>query len=493
MTTTPDEDGPQIRVPVTKNTITIISVIIISIIIMRFYNRERELALMEQLKNTPPSFLVITGRRRVGKTELIREFCRDKKTLYYYVDQNKSIDIMMDEFGRYTATILDMPGYVSIDSPESLLEFLFSYEHPVVVVFDEFQRFLKIHPSFISQVQRFWDTKSKTSRIFFIIPGSSVGMIRKIFLDGESPLFKRADNILTLRPFMPRDCLVILADLGVNDPEAQLDLYLLFGGTIYYYTFLEKYRCTSLEGALDSLVLNDLAPFRREMSDVLIEEFGREHATYHEILAAIAEGKGAQKEIADFTHLPPTSLPSYLKDLTDLLGIIEYRVPVTEHDRRSKMGRYIFSDNFFRFYARYIYRNMSLYQSGQYGLLKERILSEWKGFCGRAFEEMVRTLLREELAGQYEHIGSWWNRRGDEIDLLGLGPTGNLAVEIKNRHLSQAEARSLLSALDQKIPLVKGLSGPMTLGVAARTVEGKDDLVREGYFIRELSDLGIGG
>ena len=97
-------------------------------------------------------------------------------------------------------------------------------------------------------------------------------------------------------------------------------------------------------------------------------------------LQLIAEGKCAQKEIADFTHLAPTSLPPYLKDLTDLLGIIEYRVPVTEYDRHSKMGRYIFSDNFFRFYARYIYRNMSLYQSGQYSLLKEKILSEWKGF-----------------------------------------------------------------------------------------------------------------
>ena len=460
---------------------------------MRFYDREKERTLMEQLETAPPSFLVITGRRRVGKTELIREFCRDKKSLYYYVDQNKSIDIMMEEFGRYTATILAMPGYVKIDSPESLLEFLFSYEFPVIVVFDEFQRFLKIHPSFISQVQRFWDMKSKTSRIFFIISGSSVGMIRKIFLEGESPLFKRADTILTLRPFLPRDCMLILADLGVEDPEAQLDLYLLFGGTIYYYTFLEKYRCTSLEDALDRLVLNDLAPFRREMSDVLIEEFGREHATYHEILAAIAEGKGAQKEIADFTHLAPTSLPPYLKDLTDLLGIIEYRVPVTEYDRRSKMGRYIFSDNFFRFYARYIYRNMSLYQSGQYGLLKERILSEWKGFSGRAFEEMVRTLLIQDLAGQYEHIGSWWNRRGDEIDLLGLSPGGNLAVEIKNRHLSQSDARGLLHTLSLKIPLVKGLSGPVILGIAARTVEGKEDLVREGYFIRELFDLGIGG
>jgi AAA+ ATPase superfamily predicted ATPase len=471
----------------------IISVIIISIIIMKFYDRKDEYSLMERLNSSAPSFLVVTGRRRVGKTALITEFCRNKKALYFYVDQNKSIEIMMEEFGRYTATVLDIPGYIRIDSPESLLEFLFGYEGPLIVVFDEFQRFLKIHPSFISQVQRFWDMKNSRSRIFLVISGSSVGMIRKIFLEGEAPLFKRAENIFTLRPFAPKECLAILADIGVRDRDARLDLYLLFGGTIYYYTFLEKYGCTTLETALDRLVLDNLAPFRREMSDVLIEEFGKEHATYHEILAAISEGKCAQKEIADFTHLAPTSLPHYLKDLVDLLGIIEYRVPVTEHDKRSKMGRYFFSDNFFRFYARYIYRNMSLYQSGRYSVLKERVLSEWKGFSGRAFEEMVRTLLRGDPALQYEHVGAWWNRRGDEIDLLALGTTGNLAMEIKNRDLSLPEARAILSALEKKVPLVKGLSGPVTLGVAARTVEGKADLVREGYFIRELADFGLAG
>ncbi len=105
---------------------------------------------------------------------------------------------------------------------------------------------------------------------------------------------------------------------------------------------------------------------------------------------------------------------------------------------------------------------------------------------------MVRTLLKEDLACRYGHIGSWWNRRGDEIDLLCLGKAGNLAVEIKNRHLVESDARSLLHTLEQKIPLVKGLSGPVTLGVAARTIKGKEKLIREGYFIREISDPGMG-
>ena len=460
---------------------------------MKFYDREKELQLMEHLCGAAPSFLVITGRRRVGKTELIREFSRDKKALYFYVDQNKSIDILMEEFGNYTSAVLDLPEHIRIDTPESLLEFLFTYDRHLIVVFDEFQRFQKIHPSFFSQMQRYWDLKGGDSRLFLVISGSSVGMIKKIILSGDDPLFNRADKILILQPFGPKECLPILTDIGVNSLSEQVDLYLLFGGTIYYYTVLAKYGCTDLKSALERLVLDELAPLRHDMSDVLIEEFGKEHATYYEILAAIAEGKCAQKEIADFTHLGPTSLPPYLKDLVDQLGIIEYRVPVTEQETRSKMGRYLFADNFFRFYARYIYRNMSMYQSGQYDRIKEQILSEWGAFSGWAFEEMVKKLLARELAPSYERIGGWWNRRGIEIDLLALGQSGNLAVEIKNRDLTLSEARKILSVLKKKCPLVKGLSGQMTLGVAARTIEGKEVLSREGYFVRDLSDLGIGG
>ena len=114
-------------------------------------------------------------------------------------------------------------------------------------------------------------------------------------------------------------------------------------------------------------------------------------------------------------------------------------------------------------------------------------------FSGWAFEEMVRKLLARELATSYERVGGWWNRRGDEIDLLALGHSGNLAVEIKNRDLTLSEAREILSALEKKIPLVKGLTQQTTFGVAARSVEGKDVLAGEGYFVRDLSDMGFCG
>lgn len=446
---------------------------------------------MRHLHRTAPSFLVITGRRRVGKTELIKEFMRGKRALYYYVDANKSIEVLMREFGQYTAETLDLPPYIRIDTPGALLEFLFLQKESLIVVFDEFQRFLKIYPAMITELQRFWDMRGKDSHLFLIVSGSSVGMIKKIFIGGEAPLNKRSDTIMTLQPFRYQQILQVQRGLGIKNREDQLDLYHLFGGTIYYYPLIEKFNCKNLDDALDRLVLNDFAPLRREVSDVLIEESGREYATYHEIIAALAEGKSTQKAIADHTHVAATSLSPYLDDLINLLGIVEYRVPITGAASRSKMGRYFLKDNFFRFYGRFIYRNMSLYQSGRYDTLKQKILSEWRAFSGRAFEDMVRELLIRELSGEYARLGSWWNRRGDEIDLLALGKSGSLAVEIKNSDLTRGEAISVLCELERKIRLVQKVSAPISIGVAARHIEGKALLRDEGYFAWDLRDAGI--
>ena len=104
---------------------------------------------------------------------------------------------------------------------------------------------------------------------------------------------------------------------------------------------------------------------------------------------------------------------------------------------------------------------------------------------------MVREILREELSGEYDRIGSWWNRRGDEIDLLALGKNKGLAVEIKNMELSMNEAMNLIEGLREKIALVKGLHGKMILGVAARKIYSKDEIRSKGFYVWDL-DMFLG-
>jgi len=285
-------------------------------------------------------------------------------------------------------------------------------------------------------------------------------MMNKIFLEGGAPLFKRADNIIRLKPFQPEEIFDFLDNIGVQDREEKLKLYLLFGGMIYYYRLFEKYECSDFDSALSTLIFDEFGPLKNEIRDVLVEEFGRLHPTYYEIISALARGRSTQKEIADMTHIAPGSLSVYLNNLIHLLGVVEYRVPATDDPNRSKKGRYFLKDNFFRFYARFIYPNMSRFISGREGdsvSIRNMVDTEWQSYSGLIFEDLAVSLLSDRYSANYDRTGGWWNRRGDEIDFIALGEGMiPVAVEMKNRVMTAGDALEVIDRLEHKIQLIPG-------------------------------------
>lgn len=458
---------------------------------MEFYNREKELELLETLYKNKPSFVVLTGKRRVGKTELIKKFSRGKKSLYLFVDSNKSRDILLSEYEEHIKEELGLPEYIRFKTPAELLEFLLDYKEDIIIAFDEFQRFLKIDPSFITELQKQWDLKGEKSRVFLITSGSSIGTMKKIFVEEKAPLFKRADNILTLHPFSLKEIFKVMDDLGIKKLQEKLDVYCLFGGTIYYYKLMEKYGVKSFEDALDRLILNELAPLKHEIRDILIEEFGKEHATYYEILSAMAMGKATKKEIGDATHISPNSLSPYLYDLIELLQIAEYVMPVTEKPGKTKKGRYILKDNFLRFYFRFIYKNMSHYLIGNYGVIKRKIASEWNNFKGRILEDIALEFIRKTLSDEFPEIGRFWDRRGNEIDIVGINRKNRemLVAEVKIKELTLGAAQSIINDLQKKSGIIPFHSKRIKYGLIAPNIEGREKIEKEGYSIWTLEDL----
>ncbi len=296
-----------------------------------------------------------------------------------------------------------------------------------------------------------------------------------------------------MKPFSPGEIWDVLDKMGISEKEQKLNLYLLFGGMIYYYRLFEKYGCTDLDSAFKNLVFDEFGPLRNEVRDVLVEEFGRLHPTYYEIISALARGKATQKEIADLTHIAPGSLPVYLDNLINLLGIVEYRIPATEDPVRSKKGRYFLKDNFFRFYAGFIYPNMSRFIAGNEGdHLRREVHKEWQSYSGLLFEDLVRTLLSNRFLGIYEKTGGWWNRRGDEIDFIAIGGGETpLAIEVKNREMSAKDAGLILKKLSVKVKMIPGFYGDVKLGIVSKEITESDRFIlkEDGYFVEDIFRL----
>ncbi|HDH07078.1 MAG TPA: ATP-binding protein, partial [Thermoproteales archaeon] len=281
------------------------SIIIMNVI--KFYDREKELKLLRSVKK--PFLAIVYGRRRVGKTRLLLEYVKNEDFLYFFVNPEKNNKILLEEFVEQMRNKIKLPTYVRPANWREFLDLLFSYDG--IVIFDEFQWFNKLNPSFIFDLQKFWDTREQKPTI--IISGSIIGMIKKVFEEQGSPLHGRADIKIELKPLEMKVVFEILDDLGIKSIEEKVKFYLIFGGIPYYYSLAWKYSVKSLKEALRRLVFEEHAPLRNEVEIILREAFGKEYHTYASILSAISEGATKLVEIANKIGLKPTSLPPYLK------------------------------------------------------------------------------------------------------------------------------------------------------------------------------------
>jgi AAA+ ATPase superfamily predicted ATPase len=130
--------------------------------------------------------------------------------------------------------------------------------------------------------------------------------------------------------------------------------------------------------------------------------------------------------------------------------------------------------------------------AGNYSPMLERAREEWQSYTGKIFEDIVRELLVEKMISDYSDIGSWWNRKGDEIDILGVDHQGRkaLAIEVKNKELGESEAREILELTLNKTKLVRGISGQeVKAGIVARKVKGREQLEGDGFLVWELEEL----
>jgi AAA+ ATPase superfamily predicted ATPase len=400
---------------------------------MKFYNRETELLRLSEiaeLSMKTSHMVVITGRRRVGKTELIRQFAKGRRDVLYLFVSKKKPHILIEEFRDILAERIPLMKTVTFKSFEDFFSFVFSYmkEKSLMMVFDEFQNFEFVDPAIFSMVQNHWDEEKNNIRGAFVFIGSVFTLMQRIFEGKKEPLFGRATSKFYIEPLIPGAIAEILLDHHLDAAVHLPFYYTLFGGIPKYYFLLDRYRLfeKSYSEIIRKLYCEPDAALQNEGRELLIEEFGKNYHLYFSILQVIAGGETQMARIADSAGININSISKYLDELTSYYQVLERRIPATEHRYEKKIGRYYIKDPALRFWFRYIFKNRSLIEIGDERRLTEKIMSDLPTFMGISFEKLIMTLLIHKNNGEvipfkFTKIGSFWTRKGDiEIDIVAL-------------------------------------------------------------------------
>lgn len=410
---------------------------------MKFYDRKRELDVLEKNWKQSEKMSVMTtmiGRRRIGKTSLLLKSVEGKRFLYLYVSKDSEL-ILCQKFQQRAESELGMHIYGKIDSFRVLFEELMEYgrENHYTLIIDEFQNFLSINKAIPSEIQDIWDRMKSTTHVNLILCGSIYSMMKKIFENGDEPLYGRRDSAISLQPFTNAVIKEILTDHNPQyTAEDLLCLYMLTGGVAKYVSLLMDARAVTKDKMLRYATASD-SPFLTEGTEMLISEFNRDYGTYFSIMQLIAAGKTTQSELDGSIG---KNCGAYLSNLSEDYSFIKRNVPIF-----SKQGvrniRWQINDAFLRFWFRFVYPYQYIIESAQYELLYKNLKNNYEQFSGFALEQYFQRAMME--TGEYTRIGNWWDRHGEnEIDLIAVNEFEHKGVvaEVK-RNAKKINPRTL--------------------------------------------------
>ena len=361
---------------------------------MDFINREKELKQLEEyyrLSKNKPLAIAISGLRRVGKTTLIKEFIKNKKSIYFFVYESKTSIELLREFSEELRNNKIITDLEKIESWAVFFHIVFNRCQGYVLVFDEFQNFYNIDRSVYSVIQRNFDECKNPMNIIFL--GSLIGLFKKIFEDKKQPLYGRISAKINLKPFSFKDSISVLKYLKYTDLENVLKIYSLFGGFPKYYASLEQFDLID-KGYLEIinyLFLQENAPLENEVLNILKQEFGRRSPLYYSILYSIASGKTKLNEIAASVNLRGSSITRHLLELEEKFELIKSIKPLNNE----KSKRYFINHPLVLFWFKFIYGKFSDYEIRDVKDLSIFIEKGFNTFFGRRFEEICKEFILE--------------------------------------------------------------------------------------------------
>jgi AAA+ ATPase superfamily predicted ATPase len=386
-----------------------------------FIDREPELAILEQAwQSDRAELLVVYGRRRVGKTSLLRAFCAGRPNTFWVASLNSEAVLRQgftDTLWQTTHPDEQAAGF-TYESWERAFRAMgeLAAERRHVAVIDELPYLVSADPSIPSVLQKVWDESLQHGRLMLVLCGSHIGMMERELLTYRAPLYGRRTGQIQLRPLPLRAAGAFFPHYA---PAQQIEAYAVLGGIPAYLAQFDDRQ--PLLTNIEQRILNPGSYLYLEPQFVLREEL-HEPRHYFAILQAIAQGRTRLNEIVQATGMERGPVSRYLAVLKDL-RLVERHVPATERQPdKSRQGLYRLRDPFLAFWFRFVAPYASTLEGGYTAPVARRVEAEMSGFIGPVFEDLCREwVIEQAAAGRLpflpERIGAWWDRNV-EIDLV---------------------------------------------------------------------------
>ena len=389
---------------------------------MRFIDREKELSFLEEKwKEKKAQFIVLWGKRRVGKTELIRRFVQNKPHVYFLSEstseheQLRRFSTAVGEFFR--EPLLTTRGF---STWEECFKYIRDKGKRFILVVDEFPYLIQSNPGILSLFQKAWDMYWAKSRIYLVLLGSSVAMMENEVLGYRSPLYGRRTGQWRVDPMTFEQVSRFRSGASFED---RLLHYSVAGGIPAYW--LQFSRKDDFVSNLKKRVLKKGEMLYDEAEFLLREEL-REPRYYFALLQAVSQGKRKLSEIVNATGIQLPVANKYLGVLADL-KIVSREIPVTEEKPlKSKKGLYRIEDEFFRFWFRFVFPKRSEIEMGRMDGVIKSIMKQMPQHLSLVYEKVaIETIWRHrDRFFPFMSVGRWWDRN-EEIDLVGINEESN--------------------------------------------------------------------
>ncbi len=426
--------------------------------IIQFIDRKKELEFLESQMKKPASFAVLYGRRRVGKSELIKYFIKNKKAVYLLATQEVEKELI-ESFSAELAEYFDDSALKvnPFSQFKQIAEYLKGKDlTKLILVIDEFPYLVDANKAIPSILQKYWDMYFRYMGLNIILCGSSVGAMETEALGRKSPLYGRRTGQWKVDPLPFKEFIKFFPNTSF---EKVVEFYSITGGIPLYILEFDGNK-TAYENAKSAIATRGSLLYQE--TDIILKEEVREPKMYFSILKEIASGKNTLNELSNALGVERTLLTRYLKTLEEL-ELIELSKPITAK-KKSRSTIYSLKDNYFKFWFGFIYPFTKDLDSFVFDSFERNFKQNFNAYLGKQFELVCREAVRLANPINSTNIGKWWGayrdietkeRKAAEIDIVSINEQTKDILFVECKWQNGVDAKKILAGLIKKAKFVQ--------------------------------------